>query len=155
MGKIIPKGTPAAVIANIAFVVVENLKVIGQILDGNLSIREGISLMMQTTISTIGGLIGYGYGAAAAALLVSGGLVGAVVGFVGGTIGYMLGSTVGDTIASCVQPITEVFVSTAATVFSTAEKVVGGICNAIGSAISSVASGISSIARGICSCFGF
>lgn len=155
MGKIIPKGTPAAVIANIAFVVVENLKVIGQILDGNLSIREGISLMMQTTISTIGGLIGYGYGAAAAALLVSGGLVGAVVGFVGGTIGYMLGSTVGDTIASCVQPITEVFVSTAATVFSTAEKVVGGICNAIGSAIKSVASGISSIARGICSCFGF
>lgn len=155
MGKIIPKGTPAAVIANIAFVVVENLKVIGQILDGNLSIREGISLMMQTTISTIGGLIGYGYGAAAAALLVSGDLVGAVVGFVGGTIGYMLGSTVGDTIASCVQPITEVFVSTAATVFSTAEKVVGGICNAIGSAISSVASGISSIARGICSCFGF
>lgn len=41
----IPKGTPAGTIANIAFVAVENVKVIGKMATGDITIKEGLDKM--------------------------------------------------------------------------------------------------------------
>ena len=105
--KVIPKGTPAGTIANIAYVAVENVKVVGKMATGELTVKEGIEKMEQTTVATVAGIAastkGAAIGAAVGSVL---GPVGKVVGgFIGGTIGYMAGSKVGETIVKGVQKI--------------------------------------------------
>ena len=102
--KVIPKGTPAGTIANIA---VENVKVVGKMATGELTVKEGLEKMEQTTVATVAGIAastkGAAIGAAVGSVL---GPVGTVVGgFIGGTIGYMAGSKVGETIVKGVQKI--------------------------------------------------
>lgn len=105
--KIIPKGTPTGTIANIAFIAVEDAKVLGKIVTGELLIKEGIEKIEQTTVATAAGLVTMGKGAtigkAVGAVL---GPVGvAVGGFIGGTIGYMSGSTAGKNVVRGTQKI--------------------------------------------------
>ena len=45
--KFIPKGTPASTITNIAFVAIEDAKVMGEMVTGDLSVKEGIEKIEQ------------------------------------------------------------------------------------------------------------
>lgn len=147
---VIPKGTPAGTIADIAFVAVEDAKVVGKMMSGELSIKEGIEKVEQTTVATVAGLAAMEEGA------VIGGVVGtifgpvgaAIGGFIGGTVGYMAGSKTGEAIAKGAQKIC-----------NGAVKVVKAIGSGTKSAVSTVTSGVrnfcSSIKSSVKSFFGF
>lgn len=105
----IPKGTPAGTIANIAHVVVENTKVAFKVASGELTVEEGIDEMGQVTVSTVAGI------AVAAKGAYIGGQIGMVFGapgaavgaFLGGAIGHMVGSKVGQKIMNGARKIKE------------------------------------------------
>lgn len=143
---VIPKGTPAGTIANIAFVAIEDAKVIGKMATGELTFKEGIEKIEQTTVATAAGLATMGEGAAigAAAGAIFGPVGAAIGGFVGGTVGYMAGSKVGETIVKGAQKIRD-----------GAVKVAKTIGNGIKSAVSTVAGGVKSFCSGFASFFGF
>lgn len=106
--NVIPKGTPSSTIANIAFVAIENAKIVGKVATGELSTKEGIEKIQQTTIATAAGLSSMGKGAAIGAKVLGTvlGPIGATVGgFVGGTIGYMAGSKAGKAVAKGAQKV--------------------------------------------------
>jgi len=105
--KFIAKGTPMSVFTNIAFLAVENAKILGRVASGELSGPEGIDKMEETTISTIAGLAAMGKGmAAGAAVGTILGPIGMGVGcFVGGAMGYMAGTTIGKHIAAGAKEI--------------------------------------------------
>ncbi|KYH31392.1 hypothetical protein CLTEP_23880 [Clostridium tepidiprofundi DSM 19306] len=134
--SVIPKGTPAGTIANIAHVGIENVKVVGKIATGELTLKEGFDKMEQVTVSTVAGITTSVKGAAIGATIgtVFGPVGTAVGGFIGGTVGYMAGSKVGETVAKGVQKVREV-----------AKNVVKSIGNTIKSGISSICSGIKSL----------
>lgn len=144
--KVIPKGTAAGTIANIAFVAVENAKVAGKIATGELSVREGIEKIEQTTVSTTAGLMATGQGTKIGAQIgmVLGPVGAAVGGFVGGTVGYMAGTKVGEKIVKGAQKIR-----------NGATKVISSIASGVKNATSAVTSGIKSAFRGFASIFGF
>lgn len=107
--SVIPKGTPAGTLANIAYVSIENVKVLGKVATGELSIREGLEKMEQTTTSAVTGLMASAKGAKIGAgigtvLGLSGQFVG---GLIGGTIGYMAGSKFGEGVSKCAQKVRE------------------------------------------------
>ena len=135
--KSIPKGVPGATYANIAFVAVENAKVLGKVASGELTVKEGLMTMERTTGACVAGIAGSTKGAAIGATLgtVLGPVGTAIGGFVGGCIGYMAGSKVG-----------EVLVSTAQKVRSVAVDVVKGACKAVSSVASGVYSTVKSVA---------
>ena len=142
--RAIPKGTPAGVIANIAFVAVENVKIVYKMAKGELSPKEGIEKMEQVTVSTAAGI------AAAAKGTVLGAYYGSVFGpagiaiggFIGGTVGYMAGSKVGEVVIMSVQKIRKAAV-----------KAVKTIGSAVVSTAKSVASDIKIFCSGLKSCF--
>lgn len=144
---VIPKGTPAGVIANIACVGVEVAKDLSKIASGELTVKEGIDKVEETVISTTAGLTAMGEGTTIGAALgsVLGPIGTALGGFVGGSVGYMAGSAVGKGIAKVAKGIrsvaTKVISTVGSVVSSTASAVVSGIgsvCRGIGSAISSL-----------------
>ncbi|GIW48837.1 MAG: hypothetical protein KatS3mg079_313 [Caloramator sp.] len=105
--KCIPKGTPAGIIANIAYVGIENIKVMGKVAKGEMTISEGIDKMQQVTVSTVAGISlaakGTKIGAKIGKYL---GPVGAGIGgFIGGTVGYIAGSKTGETVVKGYQKI--------------------------------------------------
>ena len=104
---VIPKGTPASTIANIAFVAIEDVKVIGKMFTGEFTFREGIEKIEQTTVSTVAGLVAMGKSAAFSATIGTFlGPVGiAICGFVCGTVGYMAGSKIGEDVVKSAQRI--------------------------------------------------
>jgi hypothetical protein len=104
---VIPKGTPAGTIANIAFVAVENVKVASKIVTGEMTLSEGLKQMEVTTASTVAGIAASAKGTALGASIgmVFGPVGAAVGGLVGGTIGYMAGSKIGETVAKGVQKV--------------------------------------------------
>lgn len=144
--KVIPKGTPAGTIANIAYVAIEDVKVLGKMASGELTMKEGIEKLEQTTVSTAAGLMTMGKGAAIGAAIgtVFGPVGTAVGGFIGGTVGYMAGSKVGETVVKCAQKVRDGVVKVAKTVVSDVKNVV-----------SSIASGVKSFASKVESFFGF
>ncbi|MGM7636600.1 hypothetical protein [Bacillus sp. Hm123] len=134
--SIVPKGTPAGTIANIAHVAIENVKIIGKIATGELTVKEGIDKMEQVTVSTIAGIAASVKGTMVGATIgtVFGPIGTAVGGFIGGTVGYMAGSKVGETVVKGVQKVREV-----------AKDVVKSIGNTVKSSVSSVWSGVRSL----------
>lgn len=101
--KIIPKATPAGVIANIACVGIENVKILAKIASGDMSATKGLDQMGRVTTSMIGGLWATAKGAQIGAALtawvpVVGPALAAVSGFVGGMVGYFCGSKAGNAI---------------------------------------------------------
>lgn len=144
--KVIPKGTPAGTIANIAYVAIEDVKVLGKMATGELTMKEGIEKLEQTTVSTAAGLVAMGKGAAIGAAMgtVFGPVGTAVGGFIGGTVGYMAGSKVGEAVVKCAQKVRD-----------GAKKVAKTVVSGVKSVASSVASGVKSLCRGVASFFGF
>ena len=103
--KFIPPSTPAGIIANIACVGIENVRVLAKVASGEISLSKGLDQMGRTTVSMIGGLSGAAKGAAIGAsatawIPVVGPALGVVTGLVGGTIGYFAGSKLGDMVYS-------------------------------------------------------
>jgi len=106
----IPKGTSAATFANIAFVAVEDAKILAKMADGELNLREGVDALECTTVSCAAGLAAGGEGAAIGATLGSvlgpvGTLAGSVVGSV---VGYVAGSTIGKAVIKGTQMVRDV-----------------------------------------------
>lgn len=137
--KAIPKGTKGSTFANIAFVAIENVKVLGKVATGELTAKEGLDAMEQTTASCVAGIAASTKGAAIGATIgsVLGPVGTAVGGFIGGTIGYMAGSKVAQTVVKGVQKVRDKAVE---------------VVKSVGSA---VVGGIKSVARGFASLFGF
>lgn len=108
--RVIPKGTPAGTLANIAFIAVEDAKIVGKIASGKLSAREGIDKMQQKTVACVAGIAtsvkGAAVGAAIGTVL---GPVGNVIGgFLGGAVGYACGSKFGETVVKGYQKLRDI-----------------------------------------------
>ncbi len=147
--KFIPKGTPAGVIANIACVGIENVKILAKIARGELSITKGVDQMGRTTTSMIGGLAGAAKGAAIGGALTSwipvvGPVLAVGTGLIGGLVGYTAGSSVGNTIYSAAKKV-------ASGVKNVAKAAVKGLKN-IGDTI---VSGFKKVGNAITSFLGF
>lgn len=147
--KFIPKATPAGVIANIACVGIENIKVLGKIASGELTLTKGLDQMGRTTTSMIGGLWGMAKGAAIGAKLtgwipVVGPALAVVTGFVGGMVGYFGGSKIGDAIYSAGKKVA-----------GAAKTVAKAAWNGIKSVGRTIGNGIKSAGRAIASFIGF
>lgn len=136
--SVIPKGTPVGTIANIAYVAVENVKIIRKMSTGELTFKEGFEKMEQVTVATVAGIATSTEGA------IIGGTIGtifgpvgaAVGGFIGGTIGYMAGSKVGETITKGVQKIREAAKNVVKTVWEGAKSVASSLCDGVKSFVS-------------------
>jgi hypothetical protein len=133
--SIIPKMTPAGVIANIACVGIENIKILNKIASGDLSITRGLDQMGRVTTSMVGGLLAMGKGALLGAKLtawipVVGVPLSIVSGFVGGMVGYFGGSKIGDGIYNAGKSVCSVAKSVASSAWNSVKSV--GRCVASG-----------------------
>ena len=134
----IPKNTSTNTITNIAFVAVENAKVLGQVATGELTAREGVEKLEQTTITSAAGIMsmekGMLVGEAIGTILGPAGKI--VGGFVGGTIGYMAGTKVGEAVAAGVKEVRNEAIQVAKIVKTgienIAESVIDGVTNFCG-----------------------
>lgn len=98
--SIIPKGTPAGIIANIACVGIENIKILSKVATGELTMSQGLERMGRTTTSMVYGIGWSGAGAAIGATALSWvPVVGPIAGgLLGGMVGYMAGSKFGSAV---------------------------------------------------------
>ena len=124
----------------------KNAKVMGEMVTGDLSVKEGIEKIEQTTVSTAAGLVAMGEGSTIGAAIgtVFGPVGSAIGGFIGGTVGYIAGSKVGEAVVKGAQKIRDGAIKVA-------KKIVSGV-KTVGSAI---VSGVKSLCSGIASFFGF
>ena len=127
--------------ANIAYVAVENVKVLGKVATGELTIREGFEKMQETTASTIAGLSSMKTGAEiGAAVGLAFGPVGAAVGgFVGGTVAYMAGSKVGELAVKGAQKVFEAGKTVVKKVAQKAADIGSRVLEHVGNLVSNVA----------------
>lgn len=138
--KGIPVATPAGVIANIACVGIENVKILGKIASGEISTTKGLDQMGRVTTSMVGGLVTMGEGASIGAAIGSiGGPIGGVIGgLVGGTIGYFAGSKVGDMVYSGAKKVASVAKTAGKAVMSTVKSVTRSVVSTAKSFVSSL-----------------
>lgn len=129
--KSIPKGTPVGTLTNIVCIAIEDIKVMGKIATGELTIKEGIDKLEQTHVSTAVGLMAMGEGAAigATAGAVFGPVGAAVGGLLGGVVGYMAGAETGERIAKGRQKIRDKVIEVGKGVITKAKNVVGEVRN--------------------------
>lgn len=144
--SIIPKGTPASVLADIANIAVENVKICGEIASGEVTLVEGIDKMEQVTVSTVAGISASAKGMAIGATVgaVLGPIGSAVGGAVGATIGYIAGSKVAQTVVGVVQEVRGL-----------CRKVITGVGEIVSGVASAVVGGIASLVGGIADLLGF
>lgn len=147
--KFIPKTTPAGVIASIACVGIENVKVLSKIASGEFSATKGLDQMGRVTTSMVGGLCGMTKGAAIGASLtgwvpVVGPALAVASGFAGGMVGYFAGSKIGDKIYS-----------TGKKVASAAKTVGKAAWNGVKSVGKKIGGGVKKTVGAIASFFGF
>lgn len=137
--KILPKGTKGSTYANIAFVAIENVKILGKVATGDLTAKEGVDMMQQTTGSCVAGIAASTKGTAIGASIgsVLGPVGTAVGGFIGGTLGYMVGSKAGQIVVKGAQKVRDEAVE---------------VIKSVGEAF---VSGAKSFVRGVASLFGF
>lgn len=105
--SIIPKGTPIGVIANIACIGIENVKILYKVAIGELTMSQALDQMGRTSVSMVYGL---GWGVAGAGIGVAAlswvPIVGpAVGGLIGGMVGYMAGSKFGQGVYSGIKAV--------------------------------------------------
>lgn len=130
---IIPPGTPAGIVANIACVGIEDAKILAKVASGELSMFEALDLMGRTTTAMVYGLgwgtTGMAIGAVALSWIP---IVGPIVGgIVGGTIGYMAGSKFGSAVYSGLKKVGNVVKSMASKVWSGVKTIGSEIWNGI------------------------
>ena len=140
--KVIPKGTPASTIANIAYVAIENIKVASQMFTGKLSFIEGVDKLAQTTVSTTAGLFAMTNATEIGATIgtVLGPVGSAVGGFVGGTIGYMAGSKIGEGIVKGIKKI--------------GSKIIESVSNFVSNAWDTIKTGFNNCRNFVCDLIG-
>ena len=111
LGKTL-KNTPVGRIANIAFVGLENIKILYRLSRGELSAEEALDAMGETTAAAICGLMGAAEGAAIGASIgiVFGPIGIGVGGFVGGVVGGIVGGEVGSAIYEATVAVAKVAV---------------------------------------------
>lgn len=105
--KLIPKGTPFDVIAKIACVSIENIKILAKVATGELTMNQAMDQMGRTSVSMVyslgWGAAGVTIGAAALSWIP---IVGPVVGgLVGGLVGSMAGSKFGSAVYSGIKAV--------------------------------------------------
>lgn len=127
--KVIPKGTPAGTIANIACVAVENVKILAKVAKGEYTMTQGLEHMGRTTVSmTYGigwGMKGAAIGTAALSWIPA---VGPVLGgLVGGMLGYAAGSKFGQAVYGGVKAIAKGATKVIKSVASGVKNFVSGI----------------------------
>lgn len=147
--KFIPKATPAGIIANIACVGIENVKILAKIASGDLSVTKGLDQMGRVTTSMVGGLWGMAKGAAVGAKLtawipVIGPGLAVATGFVGGMVGYFGGSKIGDAVYSAGKKVA-----------NAAKTVAKAAINGLKTVGNAVVSGVKSIGKAFASLLGF
>lgn len=141
--KSLSKGVSTSTCANIAFVAVENAKVMSKVGSGELNALEGVDKCAETTVATVASVITGGKGAT----------IGATIGSVVGPIGTAVGSVVGGIVASIAGNETSKKVySGLKKVAKKGTKVVKTVCE---KAVSSVKSKAKSAVSSVCSFFGF
>lgn len=138
--SIIPKGTPISIIANIACLGIENIKILRKVATGELTMTQALDHMGRTSTSMIFGMgwgtTGMALGAAALSWIP---IVGPIVGgLVGGMVGYMAGSKFGSAVYSGLSKVGSV-----------AKSVAQSAYNGIKSVGRSISSGIKSIGRAL------
>lgn len=131
--SIIPKGTPAGVIAQMACVGIENAKILAKVASGEITLTEAMDMMGRTSTAMVYGLgwgaTGMAIGAVALSWIP---IVGPIVGgIVGGTIGYMAGSKFGSAVYSGLKKVGGVIKSAAKKVWSGVKTVASKIGNGI------------------------
>ena len=146
LGKVLKK-TPAAHLAAIAVVAVENAKILYKLAKGELTGPEAIDAMGKVTVSTLaslkGAAMGFGYGAAIGAVL---GPVGAVVGgVVGAVVGGMVGGALGELVYAGGKLVAKAAVSLVKSGAFVVREIGSGLVSAASSAVRSVGNAISSV----------
>lgn len=103
----LPKNLSTNLITGMAFVGVENAKVLLKMAEGKLSTVKGLDQMGKVTVSMAGGLGVSGLLVAAAEGII-GGPLGVVAGLTAGIVGYAAGSGIGEKIYSGAKKVVEV-----------------------------------------------
>lgn len=138
--RCIPKTTPTGVIANIACVGVENVKILSKIASGELSLTQGIDHMGRTSVSMAGGFVGMAKGTAAGAAAgvalaacvpVIGLPLGVVTGFVGGMVGYFGGSKIGEAVYNAGKTVAKAAVGVAKAAWEGIKAVGRGVVDVV------------------------
>ena len=140
---IIPKATPAGIVANIACVGIENVKTLAKIASGELTVSKGLDQIKRTTISMAGGFFGAAKGAALGAaatawIPVVGPVLGAVTGLIGGAVGYFGGSKVGEAIYTGAKKVFSAAKSAAKTAWNGIKSGAKAAARVVGKAARSV-----------------
>lgn len=127
--KIIPLGTPPAVIANIVCVGIENAKILAKVADGEITMSEALDLMGRTSTAMVYGLSWGATGMAIGALALSWiPIVGPIIGgIVGSTISYMAGSKFGSAVYSGLKKVGSAVKSGISKVYSVVKRGVSKI----------------------------
>ena len=107
---ILPRMTPAGVIANIAAVGIENIKILVKVASDDLSVTKGLDQMGRVSVSMMAGLCSIKTGAVIGAsfagwIPVVGPVAAVATGFVGGMAGYFAGSKIGEAVYNGVKKI--------------------------------------------------
>lgn len=124
------RNTPAGQIANIAYVGLENAKVLYRLARGELSPAEALDAMGNVTASAIGGIAGGTQGMAAGAAI--GSLLGPAGTLVGGFVGGMVGCMAGSTVAGALYEGAKSLVSSAKTFVSAVAGSFASVGRALG-----------------------
>lgn len=136
------KNTPAGRIANIAYIAMENAKVLYKLNKGELTKEEALNAMGQTTTTAIIAIAAAVEGAALGASLgLVFGPVGAVVGgFVGGVVGGIAGGSIGEAVYEGGKAIVRAAVNTLREVASITVKGIKAVADGVSNLASSAQS---------------
>lgn len=134
----LPKDTHSGIIANIAGLAIENVRMLGMIGKGEIGFAEGLSMMKNNTVATIAGMFGQKQGASIGAAIgtvfgPAGTLVG---GFVCGAVGKFAGTKIGNAVVTASKKVC-----------SAAKTVVKSVVNTVKNVGSKIKSGLSRLFR--------
>jgi hypothetical protein len=141
--RIIPKTTPAGVIANIAAVGIENVKILSKVARGDMSVTKGLDQMGRVSVSMTAGLCAIKTGVSIGATLagwipVVGQAAAVVTGAVGGMVGYLCGSKVGENIYNGVTHLAKSAVTVAKSAWKSLKERASRLKNSIGNGLRAI-----------------
>lgn len=124
----IPKMTPVGIIANVACVGIENIKILYKIATGEVSNIDGFDQMGRVTTTMLAGFWGMAQGASVGASLtvwipIVGPVLSVATGIIGGMVGYAGGSKLGETLYEAGKVICDIAYSVAKTVLKEVIKI--------------------------------
>lgn len=127
----LPKETKTDVVAEIAGLAVENVKVLEQIGNGEIGSVEGLAKIKNNSVATVAGMFGQEQGASIGASI--GATFGppgmAVGGFVGGVVGRFVGEKLGEAAPAIVEKVCFVAKAAVSTVANVAANIGNKVLN--------------------------